>query len=111
MAYNASQTKSPVCYDLHRTQWMANYQHFMFHFSTVGHRDKFLTECRRKVSWMDGSMSKRFHLSCDFEELAVFQLYMQIEGRGFLVVDEVNGIVYDSPEKVKFTVSAGMNHV
>ena len=103
MAYNASQQKSPVCYDLTCSQWQANYRNFRFFFSTAKHRDKFLVECRGRVAWMNDSMSRRFHVRCDFAYLAVVQLYMQIEGRGFLVVDEENGIVYDRPEKVRVT--------
>lgn len=101
MAYNASQQKSPVCYDLTCSQWQANYRNFRFFFSTAKHRDKFLMGCRERVAWLNDSMSRRFHVRCDFAVLAVVQLYLQIEGRGFLVVDEGKGIVYDSAEKVR----------
>ena len=109
MAYNASQQKSPVCYDLTCSQWQAIYRNFRFFFSTAKHRDKFLVECRGRVAWMNDSMSRRFHVRCDCALLAVVQLYMQIEGRGFLVVDEEMGVVYDSAEKVRITTAWKVN--
>ena len=104
MAYNASQTKSPICYDLHNTDWQAVAGNYTFNFSTMRHRDKFLHDSRIKTEWMNDSMSRRFHMCCMFDTLALFQLYMQIEGRGFLVFDNVLGKVYESPEQVKFEV-------
>ena len=35
-----------------------------------------------------------------FNDLAMIQLYMQIEGRGFRVYDENEGIVYRSPQEM-----------
>lgn len=104
MAYNASQTKSPVCYDLHNTNWQAMVEGYMFNFSTMGHRDKFLKEAEGKMGWLSDSMSRRFHLPCDFKVLALFQLYMQIEGRGFLVWNENTGEVFEKPVDVTFEV-------
>lgn len=104
MAYNASQTKSPVCNDLRKTQWQATYDCYCFNFSTMKHRDKFLDEVVNKVAWLNDSMSRRFHVSCDFESLAVIQLYMQIEGRGFLVFNTETGEVFESPNDIRFYV-------
>ncbi len=105
MAYNASQAKSPVCYNLRETNWQAYVDGLTFCFSTAAHRDKFLNECEGRKEWLSDSMSRRFHLPCDFSMLALFQLYMQIEGRGFHVVDANNGEVYESPTSVLFEVS------
>ena len=104
MAYNASQAKSPVCNDLRKSQWVAEAQKYRFHFSTVAHRDKFLAEAEKRMEWLSDSMSHRFHMPCDFSILALFQLYQQIEGRGFFVVDEVLGIVFESPMECQFEV-------
>ena len=101
MAYNASQTKSPVCYDLHKTQWQAMYNNLMFNFSSMKHRDKFLEDINKRVAWLNDSMSRRFHVPCFFNDLAAIQLYMQIEGRGFFVYNEITGEVFDSPEEMR----------
>lgn len=100
MTYNASQYKSPVCYNLDETDWEAVVDTYRFAFSTMAHRDKFLNEVDKKIQWLNHSMSKRFHVPCMFNRLAMIQLYMQIEGRGFLVTDEIAGIVYRSPEEM-----------
>ena len=100
MGYNASQTKSPVCYDLRNTQWQALQGEFMFNFSTVGHRDKFLSEVQKRVDWLNDSMSRRFHVPCMFDDLAAIQLYMQLEGRGFFIFNIVTGEVYEKPSEV-----------
>lgn len=104
MGYNASQTKSPVCNDLRKTQWQAMYKCFCFNFSTMKHRDKFLEQIENKVQWMNDSMSRRFHVPCDFELLAMVQLYMQIEGRGFMFFDTETGEVYESPDELTFYI-------
>ena len=98
MTYNASQYKSPVCYNLDETDWEAVVDTYRFAFSTMAHRDKFLNEVDKKIQWLNHSMTKRFHVPCMFNRLAMIQLYMQIEGRGFRVIDESAGIVYRSPE-------------
>ena len=100
MTYNASQYKSPVCYNLDATDWEAVVDTYRFAFSTMAHRDKFLNEVDKKIQWLNHSMTKRFHVPCMFNRLAMIQLYMQIEGRGFLVTDEIEGIVYRSPEEM-----------
>lgn len=106
MGYNASQTKSPVCYDLRKTQWQAQHGEFVFSFSTCAHRDKFLRECDKRIDWLNDSMSRRFHVPCDFEPLALVQLYQQIEGRGFLVWNHVTGELFEYAADFLCTVSA-----
>lgn len=104
MAYNASQQKSPVCYDLEESHYKAYHFGYMFHFSTVAHRDKFLLSCKNKVDWLNDSMSRRFHVPCSFARLALVQLYMQIEGRGFYIYDEHEAMVYRSPDDLKLVI-------
>ena len=102
MAYNASQTKSPVVYNLMDSQFEVVKRGYVFRFSTQRHAEKFGQSADYKVEWMNDSMTRRFHIPCRFDELALFQLYMQIEGRGFLVYDEPEQVWYHSPEEVKF---------
>lgn len=97
MAYNASQTKSPVTYNLDETDWEFMYQNYTFSFSTMAHRDKFAREVEKRVQWLNDSMTRRFHVPCSFTMLAAVQLYMQIEGRGFRVHDANEGVIYRSP--------------
>lgn len=104
MAYNASQTKSPVCYDLRKSQWTYDSHGYRFYFSTAKHRDKFWREQDKRVEWLTDSMSRRFHFYVDCTLLALMQLYMQIEGRGFFVVDTKLGVVYESPEELRMLV-------
>lgn len=100
MAYNASQQKSPVCYDLRTSPFVYEWGNFKFHFSTEQHVDKFATNAQKRILWLSDSMTRRFHVPCDFENLAVMQLYLQIEGRGFLV--EYKGCIYDKPTDIEF---------
>lgn len=102
MAYNASQTKSPVVYNLMDSHFEVDMMGYVFRFSTQRHAEKFEQSASSKVRWMNDSMTRRFHIPCRFDELALFQLYMQIEGRGFLVYDKDEEIWYHSPEEVKF---------
>lgn len=109
MAYNASQVKSPVCYNLDNTDWQAYVGGYTFSFSTMRHRDKFLSEAEKRVQWMNHSMSNRFHIPCRFDRLALVQLYMMVEGRGFLVVDENAGEVYRNPDDMLASIDIVMN--
>lgn len=105
MGYNASQTKSPVCNDLRKTQWQAQYDDYMFNFSTMKHRDKFLNECEKRVEWLNDSMSRRFHVPCYFNMLAVVQLYQQIEGRGFYVWNTLTGEIFETSCDMNFNLN------
>ena len=102
MAYNASQAKTPVCYDLRKSQWTFDALGYRFYFSTMAHRDKFWRDWAKRVEWLSDSMSRRFHIYVDCSLLAVVQLYMQIEGRGFFVVDLHDGVVYE--DSAEFTM-------
>ena len=96
MSYNASQQKSPVWHDLETTPWLVDLGNFTFHFSTPKHAEKFREQAYQKIEWLNDSMSRRFHVPCAFDHLALVQLYMQIEGRGFMV--EYRGYVYRRPK-------------
>lgn len=87
MAYDASRASSPSIYQLNNTPYKAEYNRFVFYFSTEKHMRRFEKEVQKRVDWLTDSMSRRFHFDVDCTMLAVFQLYMQIEGRGFQVFD------------------------
>ena len=86
MAYNATATKSPVHYDLTTSPYEVSVGYFTFRFSTWKHALKFDEEVSKRVEWLNDSMSRRFHVPCAFDNLAMVQLYQQIEGRGFNMV-------------------------
>lgn len=104
MAYNASQQKSPICNDLRKSEWVAEYGGMRFWFSTPTHLAKFNEQVRIKVEWLNDSMCKRFHFRCDFTDVALVQLYMAIEGRGFRILDvETSELYEDADEFMVFT--------
>lgn len=81
-----------------------------FFFSTERNLKKFETMCEKRVLWLNDSLSRRFHMAVLADELALFQLYMMCEGRGFRVVDERNGMMVCSPENLCFNVQVEIRH-
>lgn len=102
MAYNASARKSPVVYDLAKSDFMSEYGRYIFSFSTRSHMEKFDREIEKREEWLCDSLTRRFHVKIDAKQLAAFQLYMQIEGRGFLVHDCLTGNDLSSPSQIEF---------
>lgn len=102
MAYNASQRKGPIVYDLNESRFSVKARGYEFRFSSLAHKEKFVKLMKEKVEWLNDSMTRRFHIPCRFDELALFQLYMHVEGRGFLVYDSHDEVWYHKPEEVKF---------
>ena len=104
MAYNASQTKSPVHNYLPSSPFVLKHGDWLFYFSTEKHMIKFSNEIDKKQEWLCDSLSRRFHIPVNARELAAFQLYQQIEGRGFYVKDLYDNAI-DSPNKMQFVVN------
>lgn len=88
----AELTRHGVCYDLEGSPYTAECEGFVFHFSSVPHMDKFMRETRKREEWLNDSLSRRFRFRVDASIIAVFQLYHQVETRGFYVVDMRPGI-------------------
>lgn len=101
MAYNASSASSPSIYQLNNTPYKAEFDRFVFYFSTERHRDNFVNCIDKRIGWMNDSMSRRFHFPIDCKFIAVFQLYMQVEGRGFQVFDTKTYDEYTSPSQLR----------
>lgn len=95
-------TKSGVCYDLDDTPFCEEWLGMFFYFSSHTHQLKFRRQVNERVSWLTGSLSRRFHVSVCASRLAVIQLYMQIERRGFHV--SYKGCDFHSPDDIQFTV-------
>lgn len=92
-------TPHGVCYDIENSPYTAEWERFMFHFSSPFHRRKFREQVKVKVDWLNDSFSRRFHMGMTMDLVAVLNLYRQIETRGFYVVD-VYGRVYRRPEDI-----------
>ena len=107
MGYNASNRNSPVAYDLENSPYDYSWGGFIFYFSTQAHRDKFANNINKKIDWLNDSLSRRFHIVVNVPEFAVFQLYQQIEGRGFYVIDCKTGDIFKNGNDIYFEVQNG----
>ena len=90
------QTKNGVVYDLSNTPFIGTYGQYDFAFSSATHLVKF----NDRVPWLNDSVSKRFHVTIDVSILAVIQLYMQVETRGFRIYDNARGRCYLCAENI-----------
>lgn len=107
MSYNASKRKSPVVYDIENSPFYSQWGEFLFYFSTESHMNKFIDNVEKKIDWVNDSLSRRFHIVVNVPEFAVFQLYQQIEGRGFYVLNVMTGENFHSGEEIYFEVQNG----
>lgn len=80
-------TKNGVCYDLRTSPYTVEKLGYMFFFSTAAHADRFRQDANSRIAWLGDSFTRRFKYRVDVPILAVFQLYAQVETRGFYVVD------------------------
>lgn len=94
------QTKNGVVYDLSNTPFIGSYGNYDFAFSSATHLVKFNDKISIRVPWLNNSFSKRFHVTIDVSILAVLQLYMQVETRGFRIYDNARGRFYLCPENI-----------
>ena len=80
-------TKNGVCYDLRTSPYTVEKLGYSFAFSTAAHADRFRQDANSRIAWLADSFTRRFKYRVDVPLLAVFQLYAQVETRGFYVVD------------------------
>lgn len=93
-------TKYGVCYNLKQSPYDVEYSGYRFFFSTYTNEKKFIEKVRIKELWLTDSLSRRFHFAVDASIIAIFQLYNQIENRGFYVVS-VTGEEFESLDDIK----------
>ncbi len=103
MTYNASYRKSNIVYDLSDSPYNSTVGEFIFYFSTLAHKEKFDNNVDKKIDWLVDSLSRRFHVHVECGLLAMFQLYQQVEGRGFYVED-IFGNIYKNSNEVYLEV-------
>lgn len=100
--YNASNNKSPVCYDLSNSPFYTVRNDFKFYFSSIKHKEKFDREVEERELWLNDSLSRRFKVPIIADILADVQLYTMIEGRGFYI--EGSYFKYTNPQQFKLIV-------
>lgn len=99
-------TRYGVAYNLAASPYRYTWGTRTFHFSTAGHMERFKERLNMRREWLNDSLSRRFKVQVSADDLAVLQLYMQTETRGFYVttigLEEKSPI--DTPDKVTVTV-------
>lgn len=99
-------TRHGIEYDLRKTPHFVKWCNLTFYFSSAKHMLKFDDIMFKRMDWLNDSMSRRFHVAVDMRELALLQLYMQVETRGFRVTvdpmepDYPTGGEFDCPESM-----------
>lgn len=78
-------TRHGVCYDLEHSPFFSTWSSFIFFFSSMKHKESFDSKINVRIPWLNDSLSRRFKMKVDVDVLAVFQLYNQVETRGFYV--------------------------
>lgn len=81
-------TRNGVCYAIEHSPFYEVVDGYRFYFSSETHRRKFFEKARIRQNWLTDSLSRRFHFHLDASLVAIFQLYSQVESRGFYVVSE-----------------------
>lgn len=96
-------TRYGVAYNLAASPYRYTWGTRTFHFSTAGHRERFKERLNIRREWLNDSLSRRFKVQVCADDLAVLQLYMQTETRGFYVTTEDERVI-DTPDNVAVTV-------
>lgn len=101
-------TEYGVCYDVRNSPYVYEWRSYRFHFSSVKHLEKFRDNVRMREEWLEDSLTRRFKYRVHAAWLAVFQLYAQVETRGFYV-EAYYGSTWEALEEVEFNVTPMMN--
>ena len=94
-------TRNGVCYTIEHSPFYEEVDGYRFYFSSETHRRKFFEKARIRQNWLTDSLSRRFHFHLDASLVAIFQLYSQVESRGFYVVSE-RGEEFSCLEQLRF---------
>lgn len=79
-------TKNGVYYDLENSSYRCKVNGLTFVFSSKLHLDKFKSKMKENREKINKSLSNRFNILVDVEQLADVVLYRKIETRGFLIL-------------------------
>ena len=91
---------------MRETPYTHDYAGYRFHFSSECHRRNFAAKTLIREEWLSDSLSRRFKFRVDAGMIAIFQLYRQIETRGFYVVS-VTGREFASLDDVSIVARMG----
>lgn len=94
-----------VCYDIKESPFTVDLNGYQFKFSSVKHLDSFKAKYKVKEEWLSDSLSRRFKMPVSADVLALFQLYSQVETRGFFVHDLETGAIYTAADQVRFNIA------
>jgi len=92
-----------VWYNLSTSPYTAETDNFIFSFSTIGHKERFEQEFKKREEWLSDSLSRRFKVIFDANVLSHFQLYEQLEKRGCYVVSRATGRAITDLSSLNFT--------
>lgn len=81
-------TQAGVCYDLKNSPYSVEKMGLKFMFSTPLNRRKFIEQTDAKIKSVDNSLYRRFKFYIDARYIALIQLYMNIEHRGFAIYQD-----------------------
>ena len=95
-------TRNGIEYNLWDSHYICDWGCYRFYFSSATHLAKFKKNIKIRIEWLDDSLSRRFRFDVIVPSLAVFQLYRQVETRGFLIFNADKGEWYDCPENITF---------
>lgn len=96
-------SRNGVCYALKRSPYYIARNGMVFYFSSVTHLNKFNREVEKKELWLSDSLARRFNVGyVDASLMADFQLYQQVEQRGFYVENTFTCEGYESWDEVEF---------
>lgn len=102
-----SKTVYGVYYDLSESEYTSDKMGWKFYFSSLPHKYKFERESAKRMDWLTDSLSRRFKYKIYSEELALFQLYGQIEKRGYRVQSIAHPTrIITTPTSVVFELEA-----
>lgn len=98
-------TRHGIEYDLSRSPYRHTYGFYEFSFSSPKHLESFKSKLYKRIDWMRDSFKRRFHFEVDTDYLAVIQLYIIVETRGFHIRNIMSNEVFRCPENIEL---AGM---
>lgn len=101
---NPNLTQSGVCYNLYKSPYHFEYGGFVWYFSSIPHMLKFENKAKIKTDWLTDSFTNRFKYVVDASILALFQLYNQVETRGFYIINKETCQEYHSLSDVPMKV-------
>lgn len=79
-------TRNGVCYDFTLSKYRHTVNGLTFVFSSLNHLEKFKQKLAENRDIVNYSLSRRFKVQVNANQLADVALYRKIETRGFLIV-------------------------